>query len=340
MIPDNNEYKAVIEDIKQKVKKAQYRAMAQANAELIKLYWDIGKELCEKTEYGNSFIDNLAKELKIDNPNIKGFSARNLRYMKKFAKEITDEHFLQTVSAKLPWSHNLVLLEKLHGMENRKWYGIKAIENGWSVDVLEMQISTNLMKRQNSPAKIQNFEKSLPATQSELAIQTMKDPYIFDFVELREGMIERDVENELIKHITNFLLEMGNGFAFIGHQKLLKVGEEEYFPDLLFYNTILHCYVVIDLKMKKFIPEYAGKMNFYLSVVDNQLKTELDNPSIGLILCRDKNKLIAEYSLKDMTKPIGVSEYILTEVIPEEFRKALPDAETWEKHMPLMEDEE
>lgn len=339
MLPDNNEYKNLIEDIKKKVKNAQYRAMVQANAELIHLYWEIGKELGERTQYGSAFVDTLAKELKADNPNLKGFSARNLRYMKKFAKEITDENFLQTVSAKLPWSHNLVLLEKLKDMDSRWWYGCKAIENGWSVDIMEMQISTNLMERQNSLTKIQNFGNSLPKVQSELAIQTMKDPYIFDFVELREGMIERDVENELVSHITNFLLEMGNGFAYIGHQKLLKVGDDEYFPDLLFYNTILHCYVVIDLKMKKFIPEYAGKMNFYLSVVDEQLRTEGDNPSIGLILCRDKNKLVAEYSLKDMTKPIGVSEYILTEQVPEEFRKALPDADTWEKHMPLMGEE-
>ncbi len=163
----------------------------------------------------------------------------------------------------------------------------------------------------------------------------MKDPYIFDFVEIREGMLERDVENELINNITNFLLEMDSGFAYMGHQKLLKVEEEEFFPDLLFYNTILHCYVVIDLKMKKFKPEYAGKMNFYLSVVDEQLKTETDNPSIGLILCRDKNKVVAEYSLKDMSKPIGVSEYKLTQEIPEAFKRALPDAETWEKHIKL-----
>jgi len=339
MLTENNEYRELIENIKTKVKAAQYRVMSQANAELIFMYREIGLMLNEKTQYGTSFIDTLAKELKIDNPEIKGFSARNLRYMKKFAKEITDEEFLQTVSAKLTWSHNIVLLDKLKDMKSRKWYGQKTIENGWSVDILEMQISGKLIERQSNVEKVQNFSKSLSIEQSELAIETMKDPYIFDFVELREGMIERDVENELVKHITNFLLEMGSGFAYIGHQKLLKVGEDEYFPDLLFYNTILHCYVVIDLKMKKFIPEYAGKMNFYLSVVDDQLKTEIDNPSIGLILCRDKNKLVAEYSLKDITKPIGVSEYILTEKVPEEFKKALPDTEMWEKHMPIISDE-
>jgi predicted nuclease of restriction endonuclease-like (RecB) superfamily len=337
MLPDNNEYKDLIEDIKEKVREAQYRAMVKANAEMIRLYLSIGKELNEQVKYGNSFIDTLAKEIKLDFPKVKGFSARNLRYMKKFAKEITDEKFLQTVSANLTWSHNLVLLEKLHTMEERTWYGLKTIENAWSVDVLEFQISGRLMERQNNIQKIQNFELRLPKPQSELAIQTMKDPYVFDFVEIREGMLERDVENELVSHITNFLLEMGSGFAYMGQQKLLKVEDEEFFPDLLFYNTILHCYVVIDLKMKKFKPEYAGKMNFYLSLVDEQLKGETDNPSIGLILCREKNKVVAEYSLKDMSKPIGVSEYRLTKEIPEEFKRALPDADSWEKHIKLPE---
>ncbi|MCR5607916.1 MAG: PDDEXK nuclease domain-containing protein, partial [Lachnospiraceae bacterium] len=296
-----NEYQELIDDIKKKVANAQYRTMIKANEELIKLYWDIGNELCQKDKYGTKFIEYLAKELKLANPKIRGFSERNLRYMKKFAKEIRDEEYLQRICYQLTWSHNVVLLEKLKSMEERLWYGTKTAEYGWSVDVLEMQISNKLIERQNNSEKIQNFEKNLSNIQSKLAIQTMKDPYIFDFIELREDMIERDVENELVSHITNFLLEMGNGFAYIGHQKLLKVGEDEFFPDLLFYNTILHCYVVIDLKMKKFIPEYAGKMNFYLSVVDEQLKSDIDNPSIGLILCRDKNKLVAEYSLKDIS---------------------------------------
>ncbi len=333
MLPENNDYKNLVEEIKSKVRQAQYSAMVKVNGEMILLYWNIGKELNEQVQYGNSFIDTLAQEIRLDSPQVKGFSARNLRYMKRFAKEITDQNFLQTVSAKLTWSHNLVLLEKLKNMDERFWYGTKAIENAWSVDVLEFQIAGRLMERQTNPEKVQNFALRLPEPQSELAIETMKDPYIFDFVEIREGMIERDIENELIKHITNFLLEMGSGFAYMGHQKLFRVGEEEFFPDLLFYNTILHCYVVIELKMKKFIPEYAGKMNFYLSVVDEQLKTENDNPSIGLILCRDKNKVVAEYALKDMSKPIGVSEYRLTQELPEFFRKALPDSEEWEKHI-------
>ncbi|MDE6056283.1 MAG: PDDEXK nuclease domain-containing protein [Lachnospiraceae bacterium] len=336
MLPEENDYKYLVEDIKNKVRQAQYSAMVKVNGEMIQLYWNIGKELNQQVRYGNSFIDTLAKEIRLDFPKIKVFSARNLRYMKKFAKEVTDQNFLQTVSAKLTWSHNLVLLEKLHDMNERFWYGTKAIENAWSVDVLEFQIAGRLMERQMNPQKVQNFALRLPKPQSELAIETMKDPYIFDFVEMREDMIEREIENELVKHITNFLLEMGSGFAYMGHQKLFKVGD----PDLLFYNTILHCYVVIDLKMKRFMPEYAGKMNFYLSVVDDQLKTENDNPSIGLILCRDKNKVVAEYALKDMSKPIGVSEYRVTQEIPEDFKRALPDSEEWDKHIKFPDDRE
>ena len=246
---------------------------------------------------------------------------------------------LQTVSAKLTWSHNIVLLEKLHNMEERYWYGRKCIENAWSVDVLEMQISGRLMDRQSTSLKIHNFENMLPEAQTDLAVQTMKDPYLFDFIEYKDGMIEREVEDELVANITNFLLEMGSGFAFMGRQKLLKVDNQEFFPDLLFYNTILHCYVVIDLKMKKFIPEYAGKMNFYLSVVDEQLKSESDNPSIGLILCRDENRVIAEYALKDISKPIGVSEYKFMQEIPEWCKNTFPDTEEWEKHLRLPMDD-
>ena len=244
---------------------------------------------------------------------------------------------MQTVSAKLPWSHNIVLMEKLQLMDERYWYGYKAIENAWSVSMLEHQIATKLFDRQQKP-KIQNFNLRLPKAQSELAIETMKDPYVFDFVEFHEDMLERDIENELVNNITRFLLEMGSGFAYMGHQYPLNVAGEEFALDLLFYNTVLHCYVVIDLKTKKFIPEYAGKMNFYLSVIDEQLKTDIDNPSIGLILCRNENKVVAEYALKDMTKPIGVSEYKFTQELPEEYKKALPDSDAWAEHICIDED--
>lgn len=332
MIPDNKNYLQLVDTIKERIKSAQYKALLNVNEELIHLYWEIGSDLNLNAQYGSQFIDNLAKEIKLAMPNTKGYSARNLRYMRKFAKEIIDKDFLQTVSAKLPWSHNLVLIEKLHTMEERFWYGSKTIENGWSVSVLEHQIATKLYDRQLKD-KIQNFDLHLPAAQSELALQTMKDPYIFDFIEFREDMIERDIENELVNNITKFLLEMGSGFAYMGHQYPLKVGSEDFALDLLFYNTRLHCYVVIDLKTKKFIPEYAGKMNFYLSVIDDQLKTDSDNPSIGLILCRNENKVVAEYALKDMSKPIGVSEYRFTQELPDEFKAALPDNASWAEHI-------
>lgn len=243
---------------------------------------------------------------------------------------------MQTVSAKLTWSHNLVLIEKLKSMEERFWYGCKTIENGWSVTVLEHQIATRLIDRSENK-KIQNFAAILPEEQSELAVQTMKDPYIFDFVEFREGMIERELEDELVGNIAKLLLEMGKGFAFMGNQYPLKLGDDEFALDLLFYNTILHCYVVVDLKTKKFIPEYAGKMNFYLSLVDEQLKTEIDNPSIGLILCRDENHMVAEFALKDISKPIGVTEYRFTQELPDEFQKAFPNMEELDKHLNIEE---
>lgn len=325
MLPDNKEYFDLIDSIKTRIKASQYKALLHANEELINLYWDIGNDLIRNAQYGSKFIDNLAKDIKVAMPNIKGYSARNLRYMKKFAKEITDQEFLQKVSAKLPWSHNIVLIEQLTGMEERFWYGYKTIENGWSVTVLEHQIATKLYNRQEKNRKIQNFDLHLPDQQSELAIQTMKDPYIFDFIEFDENMQELDIENELVKKITNLLLEMGTGFAYVGHQYSLYLEGEEFVLDMLFYNIKLHCYVVIDLKTGKFTPEHAGKMNFYLSIVDAQLKSEKDSPSIGLILCRNRNKLVAEYALRDMNKPIGVSEYRFTQELPDEYRKAFPD---------------
>ena len=326
----------LISEIKDKIKKSQYKAILNVNVQLIMLYWEIGKDLNNNIAYGNKFIDNLAQEIKRTFPTARGYSSRNLRYMKKFACEITDSNFLQTVAMKLPWSHNLILLEKLKDMDSRYWYGLKTIENGWSVEVLEHQIATNLIGRQQTN-KLQNFDKLLPSFQSELAIQTMKDPYIFDFVNFKEEMKERQIEEELVKNITNFLLEMGSGFAYMGHQYQLTLGEEEYFLDLLFYNTILRCYVVIDLKTKKFIPEYAGKMNFYLTLVDEKLKTEFDNPSIGLILCRNKNKTVAEFALKNMTKPIGISEYRFTQELPVEMQKAFPKAKDWEDYIKIDE---
>lgn len=333
MLEENKEYFEFVEKIKERISSTQYKAISHINAELIKLYWNIGKDINEKSEYGMNFIESLAKDIKESFPNIKGFSVRNLRYMKNFATEIIDEEYLSNISTKLTWSHNIILVEKLNSPKERLWYGHEAIENAWSVKVLEHQIATNLIERQDTNLKIQNFNVHLPPPQSELAIQTMKDPYIFDFVEFEDGMKERELENKLIDNIKNFLLEMGSGFAFLGNQYPLSLDDEEFFLDILFYNIKLRSYVIIDLKTGKLTPEYAGKMNFYLSIVEEQLKTEQDNPSIGLILCRDKNKVVAEYALKDMSKPIGVSEYKFMQELPSELQDTFPDIKKIEKEI-------
>lgn len=253
--------------------------------------------------------------------------------MSKFASEYTDVEFVQTVSAQIPWSHNCLILDKIKNSEARIWYINKTIENGWSHSILTHQIESGLYERQAISEKISNFERRLPAPQSELAIQTMKDPYIFDFIPFREDMVEKDIENALVKEITSLLLELGTGFAFLGNQYHLNVGGDDFYIDLLFYNLNLHSYVVIELKTGDFKPEYAGQLNFYLSAVDGILKKETDNPSIGLLLCKSKNNLVAEYSLKDMSKPIGISEYKITNKLPEEFEKQLPSIEDIQKRI-------
>ena len=247
--------------------------------------------------------------------------------MAKFAETYPDEQFVQTVSAQIPWSHNVAIMEKVKDSDVRLWYTEKTIENGWSHSVLIHQIESGLYERQAIADKITNFEERLPSPQSELAVQTMKDPYIFDFIPFKEDMIEKDIENALVQDVTNLLLELGTGFAFVGNQYHLNVAGDDFYIDLLFYNINLHCYVVIELKTGEFKPEYAGKLNFYLSAVDDIVKTEQDNPSIGLLLCKSKNDVVAEYSLRDMSKPIGVSEYKITSQLPETLGKQLPSVE-------------
>lgn len=260
--------------------------------------------------------------------------------MRKFAEEYKDFEFVQTLSAQITWSHNIELMDKLKSFDEKKWYIEKTIENGWSVNVLAQQIKSGLFIRQAVADKTTNYEKNLPASQSRLAQGILKDPYNFDFITFREDMLEVELEKELVKQITKLLLELGAGFAFVGNQYHLEVAGEDYYLDLLFYHLKLKCYVVIELKTGKFIPEYAGKLNFYLSAVDNIVKTEQDNPTIGLLLCREKNKLIAEYALKDMSKPIGVSEYKLFEELPIEFTNKLPTIEDLEKRIKVYEEGE
>ena len=257
----------------------------------------------------------------------------SLKYMAKFAAEYPNLEFVQTVSAQIPWSHNIVILEKVKEPEQREWYIQKTAENGWSHNVLIHQIESGLYERQVIAEKISNFENRLPSVQSELAIQTMKDPYIFDFIPFKEDMLERDIEEALVKNVTKLLLELGTGFAFLGHQYHLNVGGDDFYIDLLFYNLNLRAYVVIELKTGDFKPEYAGQLNFYLSAVDGILKKEKDNPTIGLLLCKSKNNLVAEYALKDMTKPMGVSAYKITDRLPEELEKQLPSVEDLQRRI-------
>lgn len=333
MLMNNNEYINTIESIKKEIKSAQYKAAVSVNRELIMLYYNIGKIINEHKAWGNKFIDNLAADIKLEFPNVKGYSVRNLKYMAKFAETYPDEQFVQQVVAQIPWGQNIILLDKVKKDNTRRWYAEKTLENGWTRNVLVHQIESDLYTRQVLANKVNNFEKLLASEQSELAIQTMKDPYIFDFIPFREDMLERDIENALIKDVTKLLLELGTGFAFLGNQYHLTVGGDDFYIDLLFYNLNLRSYVVIELKTGDFKPEYAGQLNFYLSAVDGILKKEQDNSSIGLLLCKSKNDLVAEYALKDMSKPIGVSEYKITSNLPEELMNQLPSVEDIQKRI-------
>ena len=327
MLINNNEYLNIIESVKSEIKNAQYKAAVSVNKELVLLYYNIGKIINEHKTWGSKFIENLSADIHLSFPDTKGYSVRNLKYMAKFAAEYSDEEFVQQVVAQIPWGQNIVLLDRISDFEVKKWYAHKIIENGWSRNVLIHQIESGLYERQEKAEKISNFENRLASPQSELAVQTMKDPYIFDFIPFKEDMIERDIEQALVKEVTKLLLELGTGFAFLGNQYHLNVGGDDFYIDLLFYNLNLRCYVVIELKTGEFRPEYAGQLNFYLSAVDGIIKKEQDNPTIGLLLCKSKNNLVAEYALKDMTKPMGVSEYKLTGQLPEELEKQLPSVE-------------
>lgn len=323
---DTLEYENALQQAIECIKTAQYEAVVNTNLALLHRNWRIGTIIIKKSEWGNKFISTLASDIKREFPGTTGFSARNLQYMKKFAAFFKEDDIDQYGFSRVTWYHHMALMDRAKDKEKYIWYLEQTSENGWSRDILLMQMDSGLYERQNT-VKLQNFAGRMPDKQSALAIQTMKDPYIFDFVSMREKMIETDIEHELVRNVSKLLLELGKGFAYVGEQYALKIQGDEFFIDLLFYNYILHCFVAIDLKTGKFVPEYAGKMNFYLSVLDDQVKGEMDNPSIGLILCRDKNRVVAEYALKDMTKPIGVSEYKLLEEIPDELRDTLPSIE-------------
>ena len=333
MLINNNEYISVIDNIKTQIKTAQRRLALAANGELFMLYWNIGNVINEYSVWGNKFIENLARDIKLDFPNAKGYSVRNLKYMAKFAKTFPEIEIVQSLTAQLTWTHSNALLDKIKDRDIFLWYAERNSEESWTVDTLIEQVENGLYERQVLTKKASNFQKRLAPPQSDLAEQTMKDPYMFDFIQYREGMVEREIEAELVKNITKLLLELGTGFAFLGNQYHIEVENEDFYIDLLFYNLKLRCYVIIELKKGNFKPEYAGKLNFYISAVDDLMKTELDNPTIGLLLCKNKRGMIAEYSLRDIEKPIGVSEYKLFKNLPKEYENILPTAEDIEKRI-------
>jgi predicted nuclease of restriction endonuclease-like (RecB) superfamily len=335
MLINNDEYFDVLNDIKARIKTAQYKAVLGANKELMELYWNIGNIIIANSKDGAKFIDNLSRDILSEFPDIKGFSVRNLKYMRKFAEVYSDFQKVQQGVALLPWRNNLTLLSKVKDETERHWYIEQNLENGWNNTVLIHQIEIRLYQRQAIAEKTANYERLLPSPFSELAEESLKNPYVFDFVEKRKGIIEREIERELVANIAKTIMELGTGFAFVGNQYHLEISEKDYYIDLLFYNTKLRCYVVIELKNTDFKPEYAGQLNFYLSAVDAILKHETDNPSIGIMLCKTKDKLTAEYALKDINKPIGVSEYKLSDFVPAELIDTLPSAEDIEKRVKL-----
>ena len=332
-------YDQFLHGLKTRIREAQIKASLAVNRELVLLYWNLGRAILHEQEqhgWGAKVIDRLATDLRREFPEMSGFSPRNLKYMRRFAEQWPDDSIVQVALAQIPWYHNIALLEKLDSSELRLWYADKTVENGWSRNVLVLQIESGLHKRLGQAPS--NFTHTLPAPQSDLAQQLLKDPYNFDFLTLAQDARERELERGLLEHLRDFLLELGQGFAFLGSQYHLQIGantpqEDDYYLDLLFYHVKLHCYVVVDLKMEEFKPEHAGKMNFYLSVVDDLLKAEADAPSIGLILCKTKNNLQVEYALRGLKAPLGVSEFHILEALPTELESSLPTIEQLEAEL-------
>ncbi len=362
-------YAELLGDIKTRVRQAQVKAALSANAAMILMYWDIGKMIQERQDregWGAGVIPRLSRDLRNELPEEKGFSERNIKRMLRFYREYpgalpmvpqpvallqpaenadltkvprpvaplpTNDPSVnpQRLVAQIPWGHNILLMEKVKDLASRFWYMQQTIEHGWSRDLLGQMIKNNAHKRQGEA--VTNFQQRLPSPQSDLARQLLKDPYLFDFLTLEEPFHERELETGLIRHLEKFLLELGQGFAFVGRQYRLEVSDKEFYLDLLFYHLKLRCFVVIDLKKGDFKPEYAGKMNLYCSVVYDKLKHEVDQPTIGLILCQTKDRILAEYALRDIHKPIGVSDYELTRALPASLKSSLPSIEEIEAEL-------
>lgn len=330
-------YSEWIKEIKAKIRSVQIKAAVKVNTELLSFYWELGAGIIEKqaeATWGDGFLSQLSKDLSAEFPDMKGFSRRNLELIRQWYlfwavrgatnRKPVDQIAKQPVSQLLaiPWGHNLAIMAKCKKHDDALFYVQKTLQNNWSRSVLIHQIESRLYERAGKA--ITNFHATLPAPQSDLAQQTIKDPYCFDFLMLREKHDEKELEDGLINHVTRFLLELGAGFSYVGRQYRLEIEGDEFFIDLLFYHVRLHCYVVIELKTVGFKPEFAGKLNFYISAVDGMLKSKKDNPTIGMLICKSKKKTVVEYALKDIQKPIGVSEYAITKNLPEEFKSSLP----------------
>ena len=331
----DKDYAKFLADIKTRIRSAQTRAALSVNSELVLLYWQIGNDILERQDeqgWGAKVIASLSHDLSHEFPQMKGFSSRNLKYMRGFAVAYPDEAFVQEVLAQITWYHNITLLSKAKDSKEREWYIRQTIQQGWSRNVLVHQIESGLFNRQGNA--VTNLERTLPAPQSELVSEVLKDPYNFDFLTLGKEFSERDLHQSLLTHIRDFLMELGVGFAFVGSEHHLEVGDQDFYIDLLFYHLHLRCYVVIELKVGNFIPEYSGTLNFYLSAVDDLLRQEShDQPSVGILLCKTQNRIVAEYALRDMNKPMGVSTYQLMHALPENLRSSLPSIEELEAEL-------
>jgi predicted nuclease of restriction endonuclease-like (RecB) superfamily len=323
--PDYGEWLA---SLKQRIRSARQRAVMAMNEEQIRLYHSIGCDIIDRQKqqgWGAKVINRLSADLREAFPDMKGLSVSNLKYMRVFAQECPTVEIGQQSADQLPWFHIVILLTKVSEQNEREWYAAEAVAQGWTRSTLELQIKNKLFDR--TGAALTNFDRQLESAQANLAAQVLKDPYHFDFLGLGDEAQERDIENALMRHITRFLLELGAGFAFMGRQVRLEVGGDEFFIDLLFYHTRLKCHVVVELKATEFKPEHTGQLNFYLGAVDAQIKGAEDRPTIGLLLCKTKNRLVAEYALSGTNRPIGIAEYELVKALPEPLDRSLPSIE-------------
>ena len=327
------DFRSIINDIKNEIRTTQIKVAIETNKSLINLYFKLGKILNDNYKYGNKFIDKISRELRIEFPNTDGFSVRNLKYMKKFYLEYKDDAVVQRIVAQLPWRHNIVLMSKIKDNKTRKIYAKATINNGWSSDMLVMQIESDYHLRIGNSSN--NFKLSLPDINSDLANNTIKDPYIFDFLTLKENYKEKELEVAMINKIKDVLIELGKGFSFVGNQYKISTDNNDYYIDLLFYHLDLRCYIVIELKTTEFKPEYIGQIGFYVTAVNETLKKETDNQTIGLLLCKSKDRLTAKWALKSTNVPIGISSYELNKYIPKDILQKLPTEEDLNLHISL-----